>query len=406
MLRPLGTFRVDPSLPTFTEVEKSPKRYDSTFKIGNDLFVNFDNRDGGEVELGAVDPIIGSPYYIIKPVSLGGANWFTIEFGIDASNIHKLSQVIPYLDIASPGSVTLHSTLRLHYEDGRSEDISSTQIEIKRNRVRQTFPIALADLHSGVIRPLLRGTCIFFIEAREVELELYGFGITGVDKEAFSYSGTDIATLRNAAKQDTGSIQHKYAIIPGDNRVETQRHLHHVSIADGVFIDFQPAEGRAVDITSSPSGIEMAFENMQPAQWRNFEFRFDDIRNSGNMLAIIRIVGSTHFANNTGNRNGLLAIREYDEHYKWADTLLDIPLRLSSQPGEQVAVIDLYPILTDSRLRHRFGLMVFLPEDVVRVEVSEMESFVYDRRYPSLSANDSTSSISVPTALTEDFPVG
>lgn len=384
MLRSLGSLRVDPLSPEFVELRKNPKKHDGTFKISDDLFINFDNSSGGAVEVSAIEPIVGSPYYLIKPISLGGANWFSIEFGIDADNIHKLSQVIPSLDIASPGSATIYATLRLHYEDGRSEDVSSTQVEVKRNRVRQTFPIALGDLHAGISKPISRGTCIFFIEAREVELELYGFGITGIDKEAVTYSGTEIATLRDAAKLGKAEAQHKFALVPGDNRVESRRHLHHSPIADGVFIDFQADEGRAIEIKSSPTGVEMIFENMQPAQWRNFEFRFNDIRNSGNMLAIIRIVGSTHFSKTTRNQNALLAVREYDEHYKWSDTILDIPFRLSPKAGEQIAVIDLYPVLSDARLKHRFGLMVFLPEEVERVELSEMEAFVYDRRSPGL----------------------
>lgn len=379
MLKNLVEFSVDSSSPDFCEVQNLPVKHDVSFRIGANLLVNFDNSKGGGVEVAAVNPIVGSPYYTIKPINLGGANWFSLEFDINESKLRKLSQIIPYLDVASPESLSLHATLRLHYEDGRSEDVSSTQIEIKRNRVRQNFPIALADLQSAITSPLKRGTCIIFIEAREADLMLYGFGITGVDKEEVRFSDAEVRDLRIAAAQRKGQVEHRYAITTGDNRVKSNRHLRHELIADGVFIDFEPAENRAIDIKSKKHSITMDFEGMSSARWRNFEFRFEEVKNNSNLQAVIRIVGSTQLSGDKSNRNAILTVREYDQHYKWTDTVLDTPLRLSSRHGEQVAAIDLYPILTDSRILHSFGLMVFLPEDTVRVDLTEMEAFVYDK---------------------------
>lgn len=178
----------------------------------------------------------------------------------------------------------------------------------------------------------------------------------------------------------------QYAVIPTDNRVESRRHSGHAPLAEGVFIDFETSEGRAMDVAASAAGLTLQFENLQPAKWRNFEFRFDDIVNNGSMTALIRMVGSTHFDPALPNQNALLVVREYDENYKWSDTILDVPFRLSSKTGEQIALIDLYPVLSDARLRHRFGLLVFLPEQVTRVEIAEMEAFVYDRRTAGNSA--------------------
>ncbi|WP_321446882.1 hypothetical protein [uncultured Cohaesibacter sp.] len=380
MLRSIGSFQIDPKTPEFSDICRTPRKYDRSFRIDNNLLINFDPSSGGGVELSAVNPIVGSPHYVLKPFSLGGARWYSIECPINCADIEKLGQVVPYLDIASPQSVSCHANLRLFYQDGRSEDISSLQIEIKRNRVRQTFPISLADIRSTGLESIDRAVVIFFIEARDVKLELYGYSISGLDRQEVIYNAADLMTLREATQKEGSLVKHNYAILSGKTDVVEKRITHHEMISDGVFVDFETADDRSVNVQKTALELEFTFENMQEAEWRNFEFRFEDITNTGSILAIVRMEGSTLFSKNIKEASALLVLREYDENFEWNDTILREPLNLQTKPDEQTVMLDLSPILADDRLKHTFGLLLFLPEDVISVNVSEMEAFVFDRR--------------------------
>lgn len=375
MLEVIAKIDIDPTNWDLTSLTQDERIHSSGFQIASGLRVNFDPDSGGKIAFSAVCPEISSPHYRIKPIEMGAALWYSLEYDIAGEHLHNVGQIIPTLDASSSQSTTLFSLLRIFYNDGRSEDISSLQVEIRRNRTNQTFPISLDDLSSLSRGEIRAARLIFFIEARNVPLDIYGLTIISVPTVKLPYRINQIKRMRDAHAAGVPSIKRGHL----DANVEplsTGRCLEHRQISPGVFLDFQPGDDRHITVTRQAEKLLLDFSEASSGGWRSLEFRFEEVRNTGSISALVFAKGGAMAK--YGLEAGLV-LREYDANFLWEDTPLPVSLTLFSEERSELRLFDLSPLLSDKRDLHHFGIMVFLPQEAGMLEVEEMDVFVFDR---------------------------
>ena len=375
MIRTLGKFSVDPESTQFKKLLTKEMVHVKSFALGDQLNVKFDGKCDGSIALSAHRPKIGGAHYRIAPVNMGAASWYNIEFDIKGSDLRNIGQVIPCLEAASPKSLTLFSVMRFFYKNGRSQDVSSAQIELCRNRRRQSFPIQLDDLAHMPAEEIDYARVIFKIEARNVDIELYDLTIMGVENASAELAPDGAGALR--AMGDSADFpMSRVFIIPQEKDIWTGTASQHRALSDGVFIDFEVGEGRQVKIAQKRNVASFDFRQTAASGWRNLEFRFTNVKNTGAVCALLRASGA-HAGSNSIETNVIL--REYDENFKWQDSPLALKIPLFSKGSSVQQIIDLSPKLADSRQSHTFGILLFFPPETTELQISELEMFVFDR---------------------------
>lgn len=375
MLEMIENIEIDPRNWEFVSLVHSERIYESGFVVNDKLLISFDNKSGGKVALSAIKPEISAPHYHIRPIDMGAAQWYSIECDISKESLDQVGQLVPCLDAASAQSVSLFALLRIFYEDGRSEDISSLQVELRRSRTQQAFPISLGDIPSLSHAQIAAARLIFFIEARNVAIDIYGLTIASVLGAKASYDDDSIARLRAAHDAGSPSLQMRRLSAQDDN-LWTGEALEHRSIVPNVFLDFEPGSGRQMTVSRNGDSLDIDFTRTSDGGWRNLEFRFEGVANSGSVSALLYAKGA---AGQHGRIEATLILREYDEKFVWEDTHIPVSLPLYSDKESELRLIDLSPLLSDKRDVHRFGIMLFLPPQAELLNVAEMDVFVFDR---------------------------
>lgn len=375
MLVEIGNFSVNPDDKAFFTRAISPKVYEKSFSIEDRLRVSFDGSSGGKVRLSAVHPVAGAAHYQITPVGLGAAAWYSIEYNISSDLVANLGQIVPCLDASSQQSATIFAVLRLIYKDGKTADASSLQIELQRDRHPQSFPISFGDFPENTHSELDRAVLIFFIEARNIDINIYGLTVQGVKAHDSSFPVSQVEVLRKAGKEKGSAVLHR-AITPDTVEPFSGMFTERQQISDGIFLDFEAGKGREVQVGSTHSTVVLDFDRLIEAQWRTLEFSFTGVENTGSIAAFIHVSSK---AGGTPCPIGVkILLREYFEDDVWRDTELQDRLTICGEGGNAQAFFDLSPVVTDSRQRHNFGIFVFLPPDTGRLELTGIEAFVVD----------------------------
>ncbi len=376
MLEVIESIEIDPENRDFVSLTRAERIHDFGFEISKGLRVSFEPNVGGKVALSAVNPEISAPHYRIRPIKMGAANWYSMEYDIAGKHLDNIGQIVPTLDAASPQSVTLFALLRIFYKDGRSEDVSSLQVELRRNRMAQAFPISLRDLPTLAHGEITTARLIFFIEARDVVLDVYGLTVTSVRTAKAHYGLEQVRRMRGVhAASPSPSLKRQRLDVDAE-ALWTGETSEHRPITPEVFLDFQPGEGRRMTVARQGGMLAVDFSETASGDWRNLEFRFEDVHNTGSITVLLYAKGKT------GAGKPLeagLVLREYDEDMVWEDTSIPVTLTLLAEEGGQLRRIDLSPLLSDKRNVHCFGIMMFLPPETEVLQIEEMDAFVFDR---------------------------
>jgi len=375
MIKNILTFKADADDWEFLALRDTEKTCEDTFMIRDTLRVNFDSQAKGAITLCAIKPELSTPFYRLKPVNMGAARWYSIECDIAGDDLRDADQIIPCLDAASAQTASLFAVLRIFHDDGRSEDISSAELELRRPRKAHSFPIALSDLPELDRSKITSGKVIFFVEARDVSVDIFSLTIAAVAAVETIY--TDDHTQRLRALHDSGaeSLQMRRLHATMDDLWTGETHEHR-ALCDDIFLDMEPGEDRRIAVTQDAGRIGLDFTQTASGAWRNLEFRFRDIFNSGSMVAVISAKGQSPLDDGI---NAKLMVRQYGKNFAWEDVHVPVPFTLFSQDTSEQRVIDLSPLLSDTRHVHHIGLMVFLPRTAQTLELEKMEVFIFDR---------------------------
>ncbi|MCM2563600.1 hypothetical protein M8756_15555 [Lutimaribacter sp. EGI FJ00015] len=371
MLKSIEIFQTDPNDWEFLALTQSMKVYSEGFSIRDVLSVKFDNASGGQVGVSANKPEVNDPYYRLCPIKMGGASWYSIEYEVPGAALSNVDQIIPCLDAASLKSVALFAVLRIFYENGRSEDISSAQIELRRDRRRQSFPISLGDIPARADQ-VKAVRVIFFVEARDVDIDIYGLTMATIEAAKTPDSIDTITRLRKAHQGGARSMQLLHLDAAKDAWTGTAQ--KHRPIKKSIFLDFQPGEDRQMKVAQKRGCLAVDFAKTASGGWRNLEFRFKRVRNTGTIMAALYAKGRA-----TPELEANLVLRSYDKKMNIEDTPIPVSVPLFPKDGSLLRMIDLSPLLTDKWHVHHFGIMVFLPPEAKVLEIEEMDVFIFDR---------------------------
>jgi hypothetical protein len=265
--------------------------------------------------------------------------------------------------------------LRVYFEDGTSTDISSLQIELNRGRGVHTFPMTFSDLPAGSLKNATRAILIFFIEARNVALDIFGFSAFGAKKVDYSLAAGDLKKLRDAAKNKGGAVQSK-SLLSDRSSPWTGCARQHLPLCEGIFLDFETDGNRIVEVSNRDGRVCVDFSQVADAAWRNLEFRFDGVKNTGTLNMLVCLDGKVAKGPTV---QATIVLREYSDDLTWKDRSTEVTLSFSDELQGRQVLLDLSPLLTDTRHIHHFGVMVFLPPETGEIEASLFEIFVYDR---------------------------
>jgi hypothetical protein len=342
----MGAVVVNRADATFAALCEAPITNATGFPLLGRLTVSFDPSKGGRVRAAGRVPPHGAPHVRLSPLALGGAAWFTLEYDLVPGDLAGLDCIVPSLDAACARKVTVFAVLRIEEGQGGSRDSSSTLIDIGQTRRRHAFPIVLDTIAPDVLRQARRATVIFFIEARDVALDLYGLRLVGLRSigphpvEPDDAPRTETAPLRRrldmAAVAGLGS--------PVDGPVDGL-----TAIAEGVFLDIEPGPDRAVAIMTAPAGLQLDFASTAASAWRSLEFRFADVADTGDLMAAIAVAAHT---GQGGAVRAMSVLRHYpDDGSGFRDIVLSGEIMIYPHGPALEWVFPLSPHLPDTRAR-------------------------------------------------------
>ena len=373
MFKALGDFRATSSKPSFLSANQIEKNNTEDILIQDRLLVRFDHQRGETLEVSAIKPTNCAPFYRINPKNMGASEWYSIEYTPLIENTGNASFIIAVLDAASARSATVFVIFRIFYVDGRSEDISSRQIEIRKKRNSRAFWINTHDAESFTDSNIKYCRLIFFVEARNVSLDIYGLSITSATTASCEHD--EKKTKRVPSNQNGTSLPLLKRTLSAKSKhlwkTKTRKPL---TITENVFIDFEQGLGQEAKITRRDDNLILDFTKTT-GHWRTIEFRFNQVKNTGTVFAILHSQGMSLSASPL---DVALVLREYDDDCGWTDAPIPFSLTLHSEKNVIQHLIDVSALLKNSHSYHRFGIFLFFPPETGSVAIKELEVSVFD----------------------------
>ncbi|WP_417808911.1 hypothetical protein [Thioclava sp.] len=289
MLEALGEFRVDPNDPSFVSLAQSDHPYTKDVLIQDSLRVNCGDRSGEKLKVSAMEPNNCDPFYRINPINMGASEWYSMEYVPSTKNVAGSGRIVALLDAASAQSATIFAICRIFYKNGRSEDISSRQMEIRKNREKRIFTIDIDDALLFSANNITSFHLLFFIEARNVAIDVYGLSITSIATTNSLHSANDIKRIRFSQKAKTLS---RFQRVLGSNvrRVWKGKTNKHRALAKDVFIDFEQGSAIQTSVMHNDNKLIIDFSKAT-GRWRTLEFRFNEVKNTGTTFALLHFKG-------------------------------------------------------------------------------------------------------------------
>lgn len=371
----LAAIRPDPSDSAFPPLVAQPALHRQGFPLGGALRVTFDPSKGGALRVAGIVPPLGAAHWRLTPVNLGAADWYAVETDLDPLALRGLESLIPCLDAASPRKLSLFALLRVVGPDGRSHDGSSTMVELGPERRGAVFPVSLSDIPAPLLHEAASARLIFFLEARDVDLDLYGLSVTGIAAPPPVVADAALRSLRDRAGGPP--VAGPARILSAATRKGwAGKVTDHAEIAKGVFLGIEPGPGRKVAVSRGWSKLEIDFTAAAASRWRSLEFRFAPFADTGRMVALLRVSAMTAQA---GPLPVVVILRHYPgQGVPFRDSVLGAGLMLYPDAAPRESRFDLSPYLPDSTALHETGLMLFFPPDTGLLTVEGIEASLAD----------------------------
>lgn len=389
MLVELGRHVVRATDQQFQTWHAAAQVFTKRFSMGNGLWVGFDGARSNKMRARAVLPVAGRPYYRLTPVDMGASRWLTVEGTLDIDSLRTLGQVVPVLNAAALRTVSLFAVLRLNLGGSKFVDTSSTQIELRREPRALSFPVSLDDLPKDALAEAQSAKLIFFLEARDVDIDFYGLEILGVPRVDAALSVA--AGLRASALAGASNIVHR--VLDASSVTSSGRLDGFREFADGVNLDVDTEDGQRVDFRSKKGALRFDYASARSSRWRTFEFRFTDVETSDSTTALIALEGSA--STDASWASIPVLVRRY-RAAGWEDSEMVGALDVDTEESRCATIIDLAPVLADDRKRQTFGLVLFVPARCRSLQFSRFEAFVYDRNTDSPGTSSVANTLGTP----------
>jgi len=378
MVKSLGSQIVSADHKDFLRFTNEPSSFTSPFQLMDTFSVHFDASKGGSVTATGIQPPIGSPFIRVSPVDMGAAAWYSFEYPINGADLQGLSQVIATFDAATPQSATVFAVLRLMQPDRKFSDTSSTQVELRRDRKNYSFPIGLDKFSQEAIKTAKQGRLIFFIEARDVDIDLFGVQVFGVPASPTGIDGPAIDKLREITQGSDDAVSHVALNVDAFGKKRKLRHCNEMATA--LNFDVDSSKRGYVIATQKGAAAHFDFAKAPNTRWRTFEFVFSDVTNTGSTTALINLEGDAAGQDIELN----CVVRQYsDVKGEWTDTHVLAKLPVGKTQKQTSVTLDLSRVFPDTKHEHSFGIFLFIPTECAALNLKTLEAFVYDKRAQS-----------------------
>lgn len=346
------------------------------FNLSDDVVVSFEPVAGGGIETNVHQPAVGSSFVTLKPFGLGASRWFSIEAILDVSKLKSMDQVIPTLNASAPRSTALFAVLRLVMPDGRAIDTSSTQIVLGKTRRAFALPIVIDDMSPNTLQDAASARLIFFVEARNVPLDIHAISVSGVEAEEPVLKMPEAVMNEHAANPESGVRKASFKTA-GLERHELR---WNAPVGDDFCrIDVDSAADQHVAIHSRNDALVIDFSMSSNSRWRTLELRMPDLKNTGDVALHLRI--GMIAPDLTCDDPVKLVVRVYDEDWAtWSDKELPMLISNGMQEEDHVFVVDLSHMLPDVKTQHNIGILCFFPPQCKALELRRFEVTKFDRR--------------------------
>lgn len=359
---------------------KATESHTRSFPLSKALMVSFESVEGGSVGFSSHRPAAGKPYCTIEPRGMGPSRWFSIELTLDLEQLRHVSQVIPVLEAGAARTVSLFAVLRYVLPNNHILDTSSTQIELRKGRRAYSLPISVGDLPEGSPARATSAKLIFFVEARDVALDLYGLTVVavGLDDDALVHPD-QVTQLRQLALAGDPGVRH--ASLDASELKPGERLQRHTSLSNGVFrIDIDSENGEFVRVARNEGSLVLDFSGAESARWRSLELRFDSVENSGDLRSLVRFCATADYGEGGGQPIDC-TLRYYGDNWDdWIDRAVLEPLDADSSHQERLTQFDISTLLAETGKPHNIGIMCFVPPGCRQLELHGFEVFLYHQR--------------------------
>ena len=363
----------------FEELLLNPVEFDRPDHITDSLRISFDSGSGGKVRLSAREQSVGKPCFSIQPANMGASNWLSLETVLDVSGLRGIQQVVPVLEAAAAEAVSLFAVVRLTLKNGQTIDTSSTQFDIRRKRRAYSFPISLDDVSSVTLGEAVEIKLIFFIEARDVSLDVYNVMVFGLSTPDVDHDEEKLGELRRLAAAGSSVVRHASFSVP-DLTAEEVRVAGNIALGDLLSrFDIDGAEDQFATARKDDEGISLDLTTATKSRWLTLEIRFEQVEDTGGLTALVQ-VDATAFGGEEAMHCGLM-LRIYDETWSsYEDGPRFADFEVGSLRDRVQARLDLSGALPAGVRHHNFGILCYLPHTCDEATIHGFEGFTYDRR--------------------------
>lgn len=373
MLEARGEFRVDPNEESFSALAQSDPLRAQDILIQDRLRVSCAHNSGEMLEISAQKTNRCDAFYRISPVNMGASKWYSIEYAPLIENVGSSNQLVAILDAASMQSTTIFAICRIFHPDGRSEDVSSRQIEIRKKRKKHVFSINTDGAEIFLNDNIASCRIIFFIEARNVSIDIYGLDITSLATINQKNSAKNMEEIRSIQKTNV-LPRLKRDLNAKSRRGWRTKTKEPWALAKNVFIDFEQGSEQEVAVTRRDKHLVVDFSKAT-GRWRTLEFRFNEVKNTETVFALLHFQGMKL---STPALEVTLVLRQYGDNARWTDVTIPVSLVLHAESKIEQHLIDVSSLLSNDHDYHRFGIFMFFPSGLGAVAIKELEVSVFD----------------------------
>lgn len=350
----------------------------TSFEIAEGLHVNFEAVPGAAVDVSCRRAHDDRAHYTITPRNMGPSRWFSLEIEIAPAQLRNISQVIPILVAGSTRSVSLFAVMRLTLPDNRITDTSSTRIELRKGRRSYSLPISIGDLPAGAVSSASAARMIFFVEARDVALDLYEISAVALrSADDDPLADERIAALRRRVAAHDPGVRHE--LFPFRQFAPKQSLRAHVALpTERARFDIDSANGASASVLDNDPTLVLDLNDARTARWCSFELRFGQVEPTSDLRAMLHLAAAAENGTSEMSEPIRCILRIYDD--AWASftdhSIADFPHAISDE-SEGLFEFDIASPLLAAASARNIGILCFVPPGSRRFELRAFEMFIF-----------------------------
>lgn len=259
------------------DVDRSTTSHSEPFQLEKALWVSFECVDQCRMTVARREAPDGRGCLRITPVTMGASRWFTLELSLDITDLQDCSSIVPVVVAAAGQSASVFAAIRIFDSNHGCADTGSVQLEFRKDRQSHSFPIDLTEVDEETRRNATEARLIFFVEARDVNIDLYSlqiYGIRAVEEKHANQNSEAACRSVLAGAAASGLVRQ----LRPEGLTSSDRLSGETKFGDECFLNYDSANGQSVSLETSNGWAIFDFSGARESRWRTLEFRFSLIK--------------------------------------------------------------------------------------------------------------------------------